>query len=142
MKTPTTILVATDFSEAADHAVDYAVGLAQAFAAKLFVVNAIPISITGIPEIGLAITNSMMESIVRTNQEQIDKLVARYPQGTFKTIMNTGDPREVIINTGVQVGADLLVVGTHGRRGLSRALVGSVAETVVRHAHCPVLVIR
>jgi len=142
MKLPTTILVATDFSAAADAAVEYAVALAAKLGAKLVVINAIAIPVAGIPEVGLAFANGLMESIVSENQAALDKLAARYPGAAIKTIMNTGDPRDVIIHTADQVGATMIVVGTHGRRGLKRALLGSVAESVVRHAHCPVVAVR
>jgi len=53
-----------------------------------------------------------------------------------------GVPAEVILDTAKEAGFDLVVVGTHGRRGVKRFLLGSVAERVIRHAHCPVLVVR
>lgn len=57
-------------------------------------------------------------------------------------MLRTGDARDIIVNTALEVGADLIIMGTHGRRGLRRALLGSVAESVLRHAPCPVLAIR
>lgn len=53
-----------------------------------------------------------------------------------------GDPARVILDTALSERADLVVVGTHGRTGFKRALLGSVAETVLRHASCPVLLVR
>jgi nucleotide-binding universal stress UspA family protein len=57
-------------------------------------------------------------------------------------MLRTGDARDLIVRACEEVGADLIVMGTHGRRGVSRALLGSVAESVVRIAPCPVLTIR
>jgi nucleotide-binding universal stress UspA family protein len=56
--------------------------------------------------------------------------------------LKTGDARDLINQTAAEVGADLIVMGTHGRRGVRRALLGSIAETVVRSAPCPVLTVR
>ena len=59
-----------------------------------------------------------------------------------EVLLRTGDARDVINQTAKEVGADLIVMGTHGRRGVTRALLGSVAETVVRTAPCAVLTVR
>jgi nucleotide-binding universal stress UspA family protein len=61
---------------------------------------------------------------------------------TVTTAIEEGDPRFVIVEYTAQWKADLLVVGSHGPKGLGRLLVGSVAEYVVRHAHCSVLIVR
>jgi nucleotide-binding universal stress UspA family protein len=53
-----------------------------------------------------------------------------------------GDPADAIIRTVESDGADMIVMGTHGRRGISRLLMGSVAEAVVRRAPCPVLTVK
>jgi nucleotide-binding universal stress UspA family protein len=53
-----------------------------------------------------------------------------------------GDPAKVIVQTASDLEADVLIVGTHGRTGMQRVMMGSTAETVVRHAGCPVLVVR
>ena len=53
-----------------------------------------------------------------------------------------GDPGEAIVAAADSENADLIVVGSHGRSGVSRFLIGSVSDHVVRHAHCPVMVVR
>jgi nucleotide-binding universal stress UspA family protein len=144
MKLPTNVLVPTDFSETADRALDYATALAAKLGAKVHVLNAIGIPALGVPELGVALTSTMIESLVRDNQAALDKLVEkRRGQATFgETILRTGDARDVILQTAEQIGADLIVMGTHGRRGISRALLGSVAEAIVRRAPCAVLTVR
>ncbi len=57
-------------------------------------------------------------------------------------LVKSGDPREVIVDAAKDLKAEVIVMGTHGRRGLSRAIIGSVAESVVRTAPCSVLVVR
>ena len=142
MSLPTTILVATDFSPPAEHALDYAIELANKLGAKVHLVNVIGIPTYGVPELGLAISSSVMDSVVKSSQSELDKLVAARAPTKIEAMLRTGDARDVIINTAVEVGAQLIVMGTHGRRGVSRALLGSVAESVVRHAPCPVLIVR
>jgi len=98
-----------------------------------------------VPELGVGITSTMIDKLVTENQAALDKLAATR-NGSTKTIgqvlMRTGDARDVILATAEEVKADLIVMGTHGRRGISRALLGSVAETVVRTSPVPVLTVR
>lgn len=54
----------------------------------------------------------------------------------------TGDPREALVDTANEIGADLIVIGSHGRAGLAKLLMGSVASHIVTHAHCSVLVVK
>jgi nucleotide-binding universal stress UspA family protein len=140
----TNILVPTDFSETAERVLDYAVALAAKLDARIHVVHVIGIPALGIPEIGLALTSTMMDSMVRGNQAALDQLVdKRRDQAAFGEVMlRTGDARDMILQAAEEVGADLIVMGTHGRRGISRALLGSVAEMIVRTARCPVLTVR
>jgi nucleotide-binding universal stress UspA family protein len=136
------ILVATDFSEAAEDALDYAVALAQRIGARICLLNAIGVPALGVPELGVALTSTVIDGIVKENQAALDRLVAARTSADIEVALRTGDARDVIVQTALEVGAELIVMGTHGRRGLSRALLGSVAESVLRHAHCPVLIIR
>jgi glycine betaine transporter len=142
MNLPQTILVATDFSETSDAAISYAVELAKKLGAKLYVFNAIAVPAYGVPELGVAVTASMIDSIVADNQRALDAIVAKAAPLKIEPLLRTGDPRDLIVQTAVEVGAELIVMGTHGRRGVTRALLGSVAEGVLRYAHCPVLTIR
>ena len=142
MTLPTTILVATDFSPGADEALSYAVELGAKLGAKLHLVNAIAVPALGVPEVGLAVASTLMESMVQTNQTELDKRAARHPSAHIATLLRTGDARDVILDVAREISADLIVVGTHGRRGFRRALIGSIAESVLRTARCPILAIR
>ena len=141
---PKNILVPTDLGETAEEALAYACELAQTFGAKIHLLNVIGVPALGVPELGVALTSSVIDSIVRDNQAALDKLAAscraRVPIG--EVLLRTGDARDVINQTAIDLHADLIVMGTHGRRGVSRALLGSVTETVVRTAPCPVLTVR
>lgn len=143
MRLPTTILVATDFSDTAEQALDYAIALAGKLGAKIYLLNAIGLPTFGVvPELGVAATSTMIDGMVADNQKALDKLIATKAPMKLHAIMRTGDPRDLIVDTAAEIGADLIVMGTHGRRGVTRALLGSVAEGVLRHATCPVLTIR
>lgn len=142
MNLPKTILVATDFSECAEQALDYAVALAGKLDAKIHLLNVIGIPAMGIPEVGVAVTNTLIESTVQTHQTELDELARRPASVNVQTVLRTGDARDVILDVAREIGADLIVMGTHGRRGVRRALIGSIAESVVRTAPCPVLTIR
>ena len=141
---PQNILVPTDLSEGAEEALDYACELAKKFGAKLHLVNVIGIPTLGVPELGVAITSTVIDSIIRDNQTALDKLAEqkRCKAQIGEVILRTGDARDVINQTAKELQCDLIVMGTHGRRGVSRALLGSVTETVVRTAPCPVLTVR
>lgn len=141
---PKVILVPTDLSETAEEAVDYACELARTLGAKLHLLHVIAVPVVGVPELGLALTSTMIDTMVADNQAALDRLAAKKAAQAdiAPTILRTGDARDVINQTAKEIGADLIVVGTHGRRGVTRVLLGSVAENVVRTAPCPVLTVR
>jgi nucleotide-binding universal stress UspA family protein len=86
-------------------------------------------------------TSTMIDSMVVDNQKALDKLAAE--QGCLgEVLLRTGDARDQILQAAKELGADMIVMGTHGRRGVRRALLGSVTESVVRSADCPVLTVR
>jgi nucleotide-binding universal stress UspA family protein len=138
---PTNILVPTDFSPCAEHALDYACALAAKLGAKLHLVHAIG----GLfPELPIALTDQMLGSVRDSSTAALARLVeARRADVSFGEVrVIEGDPRDVILQAAADVHADLIVIGTHGRRGLSRLLLGSVAEDILRRAPCPVLTVR
>jgi nucleotide-binding universal stress UspA family protein len=139
--TPQNILVPTDFSEGADHALDYACDLAAKLGATIHVVNALG---AALPELNVAMTESMIEKLLGGHHAALEKLAEpRRARAKFGTLLvRAGDARDAILATARDVGADLIVMGTHGRRGFSRLMLGSVTEGVVRRAECPVLAVR
>lgn len=140
MLLPRTILVPTDFSENAARALDYAVALAAKLDAKVHVLNAVTPLIVG----SSVYADSVLPSVLEGNREALEKLVAdRKDKASFGApILEIGDARDVIDKAATSIAADLIVMGTRGRRGVSRMLLGSVAESVVRTAPCPVLLVR
>lgn len=144
MALPKTFVVATDFSEYADHALESAVELAAQLDATIHLVHAITIPMLGVSEMGFAYSALAIDDMTKTAQAALDSRVAKYRgRATFAPVhLEIGDARDVIDRTAEQTGADLIVIGTHGRRGVRRFLLGSVAESVVRSAPCQVLTVR
>jgi nucleotide-binding universal stress UspA family protein len=141
---PKNILVATDFSEQAHQAVLHAIELAKKIGASVHLLHVYSIPVVGLPEGGVMPTGKMLDQIIGDSRGALEKVAAECaPSGVLgQHILRAGDAREVIVSTAKELAVDLVVVGTHGRRGLSRVILGSVAESVVRTAPCPVLTVR
>ncbi len=139
--TPTNILVPIDFSVHSEHALDYACKLAEKLGAKLHLVHAIG---AGVPELSAVLTDSMIATMRDGSLSELQKIAtARAGIATFgKLMVEPGDVRDGILTAQKACVADLIVMGSHGRRGLTRLVLGSVAEDIVRRAPCPVLVVR
>ena len=142
--TPKNLLVPFDFSEYSEYALDYAVNLAAQLGATIHLVHVIAIPTAGVPEVVVPINATVIENMVVDYQKELDKIAnaRRTTAPVGQVHVRIGDAREVILHAAEEIGADMIVMGTHGRRGFKRALLGSVAETVVRSAPCPVLTIR
>ena len=133
------ILVPTDFGEPSQLALQYAIGLAQKFEAKLTLLH-----VYGIPTVYYPDTVSWpLEQLGKAAQASLDNAVSDarrvLPQTDGKG--EVGDPRDRILAYAKLGGADLIVVGTHGRRGVAHLVLGSVAEWVVRMSPIPVLTV-
>lgn len=146
----TKIVAATDFSEDSALAVGYAEEIAKRFGAEIILLHvdqALP-PVMASPEIGPVMDVGAMTRIAEEQrmmaQRELDKIVNRMRDAGFKArpMLKVGSPFVEIIHAAQSEGADLIVMGTHGRTGLAHALMGSVAERVVQKAHCPVLTIR
>jgi glycine betaine transporter len=141
---PKHILVPTDLSEGAEQALDYACELARTLGAEVHLLNVVGIPALGVPELGVALASTVIDQLVVENETALEEL-ARKRCGASRVgqiLIKAGDPRDTINQTARELGVDLIVMGTHGRRGITRALLGSVAETVVRTAPCAVLTVR
>jgi nucleotide-binding universal stress UspA family protein len=139
------IVVPTDFSEQSLTALDYAVGLANSYDARLKVVfvNEPGLKIADMAWVGVD-ERSMNEQQSAEARRSIEKIVLdRIPVDlpADAEILH-GEAVGRIIEYASDVNADLIVMATHGRTGLSHVLLGSVAEQVVRKAPCPVLTLK
>ena len=138
------ILVPVDFSPSADEALSTAIAFARAFSAELELVHVVVEPIYPLPApLEVVVLPIDVERIYSEVDTQLSRAMARARQAgvpTEKLILN-GRPHVEIVAHADKSGADLIVVGSHGRSGLSHAILGSVAERVVHRARCPVLVV-
>lgn len=139
MPLPKNILVATDFSETSDAALDYAVALAALTGGSVTVMHAY--ELLSSPEWPMIASGDLVAQIPIAARAALDKCVdERAASGVrFERVLRQGVPFEEVNSVAAEIDADLIVLGTHGRRGLTRALLGSVAEHVIRTATRPVL---
>jgi nucleotide-binding universal stress UspA family protein len=137
------ILVAHDFNETSDAALEYALNLARPLGARVTVLHAYEIPSLGAPEV-LVLATDWTKQIGIVARERLDKLVASAStRGTqVAAELREGSAWRAIDTFAREAAVDLVVVGSHGRHGLPHALLGSVAEKIVRTAPCPVLVVR
>lgn len=140
-----TILLATDGSAASQAAQEEALLLAAEVGARLLVVSVINTTaklpaeavVAGGGPRGLV---DLREALVTGAQGIVERARAAGAGATF--LVWEGDPGEAIVAAAEAEGVDLIVVGSHGRGPVGRFLIGSVSDYVVRHARCPVLVVR
>ena len=136
-----TILVATDGSPYSEAAGDHAIDLARAYDASLRVITVVEMDVA----FSEAISEQMLADLEARGQQAVDTIATRARDRGVADVdgeVVRGTPHRAILDDAHEHGADLVVVGTHGRRGLDRLLLGSVAERVLRAADVPVLIVR
>jgi len=133
------ILFPTDFSPYGQEALRWATSLARDTGATLIIVHVEePPMAYGGGEMYLGAEEGDREEL----RAALVKVVPTDPKVTFQHKLLVGDPATAIVEAAQQEGADFIVMGTHGRTGLTRLLMGSVAEAIVRKAQCPVLTVK
>jgi nucleotide-binding universal stress UspA family protein len=137
------ILCPTDFSDGSEAAFKTAVELAQDSGARLTILHVHHVPATALPDMFFAITPELLQDTERSLDGYLAQLVDRARAAGVPATQRTlfGSTHREICAVAAELGVDLIVIGTHGRTGLSHALRGSVAERVVRHASCPVLAV-
>ncbi len=143
------ILLPTDGSEYANKAAKHAIWLASVTGAELIVLNVIETSsLVGLPAEDLIVRiKEMLKEEGRKSLEEISKLTEESETGECREevkldlITEEGAPADIIVKKIKEENIDLVVMGTSGKHGLDRFLLGSVTENVVRSAPCPVLVV-
>jgi len=147
---PTKILLATDSSEEAELALSTAIDLANDTSSQLHVVTVGPWN----PDPAYAVHEASFrwetyeqasEAIRKEAQGILDNQVRKIEEGggsVQEAHLRRGRKDQEIIRAAEEIGAGLIVMGSRGMGGVRRALMGSVSDSVIRHAHCPVLVVR
>ncbi len=137
-----TILCPVDFSDASRKAVRYAHEFAVSMGAAMFLLNvveprpmAVDLSLNYIP---------LEEDLEKAAEADLDALKNELLGEGLKveSSVEIGNPSDVILEKAAELDVNLVIMGSHGKKGLSRLIMGSVAETVVRKADCPVLIVK
>mgnify|MGYP002623203056 CR=1 FL=1 len=133
------VLYATDFSEDTNQALEMATSLARDNNAELLIVHVFdpPDPIASMP------AHSAVPDVSRAEEEHaLQRIEPPDPQVKFRHHLLDGAPADAIVQFAEAEEADMIVMSTHGRSGLSRLVMGSVAESVLRHAPCPVITVK
>jgi nucleotide-binding universal stress UspA family protein len=141
-----TYLVPVDFSKPSDAAVDNAVRLAREHQAKLLFTHVITAPVILPDDIGSAqFLDDYYRAAERDAREKMAKLAKRKklrPQNYRFIIVKRGDPALAIAQQAKKSRVSMIIMGSHGRTGLQRFMLGSVAERTLRYATCPVLIVK
>lgn len=136
------ILFPTDFSETANRALKQAIAMTEDLDAELFVLHVVDDSVitTHVAEERKIILDELRKHALKQMQTELPAELVE----NFETIaaVKRGEPGKQIASYAETHGCDLIVLGTHGRTGVERALIGSIADKVVRLAKCPVMLVR
>lgn len=143
---PTRILLATDGSEEATLAARTAVDIADKTGSELHVVHAtpVPVAVDAAADV-LRVSEKAEEGVRKRARQFLDEQLEQVEAAggsVAQSHVRLGRPDEEIVKLADELSAGLIVVGSRGLGGLRRALLGSVSDSVVRHAHWPVLVVR
>lgn len=147
MFTPKAILVPTDFSEFSDRAVRQAVDIAEQHNAKVYLLHVVDklqqcaIDYCIPLETMMKVQSDSEKEAAKKMQQEADKIL-KTKKIDLVFDVKSGTPYEEILKEQQERTADLIVIASHGRTGILKTLVGSVAERVVREAKCPVLLVR
>ena len=147
MLTAKNILVGTDFSETSRVALDYGRALARVFGARLHVLHVVEPAFAGNFDLDGRVTPlpELQFALEDREREQLEQLISaddRAALGAVTAVRTLDTPAHAMVEYAAAHHIDMIVMGTHGRRGLAHLVVGSVAEQVVRSAPCPVVTIR
>jgi nucleotide-binding universal stress UspA family protein len=137
------ILVPIDFSECSKKALQYAVAFARQFGAELVLVYVVQVNYY-VGDFGTVDTALLETEMRRNGEKQLADLAVMEVGADLRCekTVRTGRIVSEIVSVARENGTDLIILSTHGHTGLKHVLLGSVAENVVRHAPCPVLIVR
>lgn len=138
------ILVAVDFEAPSLAALDWAIDLAAEVGAQVIILHAYEIPVIGVPDGAFIATAELAAKVMTAAQDGLAALVdSRQGRGVeLVSMLRQGAIWETIRDVADEIDANLVAVGTHGRRGLSHMLLGSIAEKTIRTARRPVVVVR
>jgi nucleotide-binding universal stress UspA family protein len=136
----TTLLVAVDFEEASRRAIELAKELAAPLGAQVSLVHVYTLPVYTYPGLEPSILPGFHHEVTTAARRALDTLAEDV--GIADAVLREGDPVTEILAAARERGATMIVMGTHGRRGFAHALLGSVAEKIIRQSEIPVLTVR
>jgi nucleotide-binding universal stress UspA family protein len=138
------ILVPLDGSALAERAIRHAEEIAKGADAEILLLQAVYVPMPVVPESALLTEGKILEEVARSAAEYLDRIGAelRASGHRVRTIIDERPPADAILHTAEQEQADLIVMSTHGRSGLSRLMMGSIAESVLRHTHRTIMFVK
>ncbi|RKZ30787.1 universal stress protein [bacterium] len=139
------ILLPTDFSEHSKAAAPYAVDIASRYGAELHIIHVFDEN--ALDPLYFSYSGTVGEYFDKVKEgfdSEVDSFLSDIDTGdlTIVPILSNGNPFVEIVRYAKNNDIDMIIIGTHGRTGLSHMLLGSIAEKVIRKAHCPVLSVR
>ncbi len=140
------IMIATDGSDASRHAASMAISLAKQSAGKVIAVYVVDIQrLAHLPGYTTlhGLKKSLLDVMLKEGEEAVVHIEDKSKDEgvSFEKVILKGNPSDELLRYTKELGADILVIGSIGRTGISKFLLGSVAEKVVRHAEVPVMVV-
>jgi universal stress protein A len=140
---PKKILCPVDFSAGSEQAIEKARELAGALGAELELLHAYQLPVLALPDSSVTVSPTYVVELTSRAQQELDKHAEALERDgiTTTTRVLEGNPAETIVDCAKDSGATMIVMGTHGRSGVRRFLLGSTAERVVRMATVPVLTV-
>lgn len=138
------ILLAIDGSKFSEAATEAVLAQYRSPETKVQVLSVVPVpTLTAPPEMAASYAPELAEEVSQA-KSRVDQVVEKLQKAGLQAAGEVikGDVRDVIVELAKGMGTDLIVLGSHGRRGMGRLFMGSVAEAVVRHAPCSVQVVR
>lgn len=144
MKAFKRLLVPIDFSDASVSAFTTALDLAAALDAEIRVIHIHQLQVPYVGDGGFYVPDMDEDEALEERKKELEDFVTKHGSGntTIKQEVRLGDPETEINEMADEGQTDLIVMGTHGRSGLSHLLMGSVTENVLRHTNVPVMVVR
>jgi len=147
------ILHATDFSEHSQAALEFASSLASKLDEELLIAHVTypaefasaveaDVGVGAYPLAGAPLSKSELEERNLALKKQLEATTPTLPDVAHRHVLLEGDPADSIVELAKEMNVDQIVMGSHGRQGLSRLLMGSVAELVIRRASCPVTIVK
>jgi nucleotide-binding universal stress UspA family protein len=143
-----TILVPVDFSDCSRKALEHAEALAEGFDAEIHLLHVWEIPPYIPPEAMVGVPGGTTQTLTHTAHAHATRALSAFEDAVKKpgtrirqSKLESGDPARMIVEVAKNEGHGLIVIGTHGRTGLGHLLMGSVAEKVLRRAHCPVFTV-